>query len=62
MTPSARFRQTLEIIELGFQIQRQSFRRHHPEWSEEQVRRAMEEWVADRPHDLPRSMGLVRIR
>lgn len=41
-------RTALELTELGAQLLAQRYRREHPRASETEVRRVVEEWLADR--------------
>ena len=53
--PAANLLAALELMELGFAMQRQSLRRRHPDWSSAQVEEAFLRWVsrADEPVHWP---------
>lgn len=48
-TPAARLRIALDLFDLGEQMMRSRLVREHPEWSEQQVQRAIEDWLRERP-------------
>ena len=43
------FRATLDLFEAGVAMKRQSLRRDHPEASDEEIDRQLQEWLLDRP-------------
>lgn len=53
--PATNLRQALELMELGFAMQRQSLRRRHPDWTDKEVEEAFLHWVsrADEPVRWP---------
>ena len=48
---SRRFKETMELCDLAFALQRQNLRRRNPELSEEEVNDLFQEWLLDRPGD-----------
>lgn len=45
---------TLELMELGFALQRQNLRRRNPAWTEAEVERAFERWLCRADEPVPR--------
>lgn len=48
-TPAARLRIAIDLFGVGEQMIRTRLRREHPQWSEEQVQAAVEQWLRERP-------------
>lgn len=46
-----RFEETMELFDTALAIQRQNIHRRHPELSEDDVDRRLQEWLLERPGD-----------
>lgn len=53
LTPQEKFRLTMELCEMGFELKRQQFRRKHPDASEDEIGQMMAQWTRSKPIDYP---------
>ena len=44
-----KFRQTLELFELGVAVMRQNLRRNHPEATDQEIEALLRRWLHERP-------------
>lgn len=48
-TPEERLRIAMDLFEVGRRMAQSRLRREHPEWTGDDVDRAVERWLTDRP-------------
>ena len=57
-TPAERFRATLDLIQVGVSLMRQSIRRRHPGLDDGAVETRLREWLWRHPAEPPRDPAL----